>query len=47
MQNQYNKMWTLYQNGRITSTCWFNYCNLVTLQIMYNNREVYVRMKYV
>lgn len=46
MINQYNKMWQAYNNGYITVQEWTEYCDLCLLQLLYQNREMLQRMKY-
>jgi len=46
MTTQYNEMFAKFQNGQITEKVWFDFCFEILSQIMEDNKDVFVRLKF-
>lgn len=46
MEN-YEMMFNAYRNGLMGKAEWLEYCNILHLHILWQHRELFVRMKYV
>lgn len=45
MNQQYQEMFTKFQEGRITTQEWVSYCETLLVEIMWQNRKIFVRLK--
>jgi hypothetical protein len=43
---QYNTMYTKYQEGTITPQEWYTFCLNTLVEIMTENRQIFVNLKY-
>lgn len=44
-QAEYNRYYSFYKKGLISKNDWIEYCDNLTNEIIYENKEIFIRLK--
>jgi hypothetical protein len=45
-RDQYNEMWSKFQNGTISEAVWVEFCDALLDEILIEHKDVFIRLKY-